>query len=78
MRIDFHGHIGDEYDAYAAMCRRILRWGDDNLDAHVNVYQRDREGALEWHADLRDPEGKQIIFLAMLQREPGAAFSFHS
>ncbi len=78
MRITFHDHIGTEHDAYIAACRRLLRWGREDLDAHVYVYPRDRQGALEWHLDLRDPEGKQIIFIGMIQNRAGEEFSFHS
>ena len=78
MKIEFLGHIGNEGDAYVAACRRVLRWGNPDIDATVYVNPRDKDGSLEWGITLRNSTGNVVIFIGMLQRTPGGEFEFHS
>jgi hypothetical protein len=78
MKIEFLGEIGNEGDAYIAACRRILRWGNPDIDATVFVNPRAKGGCLEWGMTLRNAEGKVVIFIGMLQRTPESEFEFHS
>ena len=78
MRIDFQGDIAKEHEAYLAVCRRLLRWGDENLQATVHVHPRDMHGWLEWLLVLRRSDASLIITIGMIQRTPEAEFEFHS
>jgi hypothetical protein len=82
MHIRFTAPINEEIDAYEAACRRIVRWNDPEINATVHVRPRDKDGSLEWHIELRRPDGTLngalVIFIGMIQRAPNEPYSFHS
>jgi hypothetical protein len=78
MNITFLGDVQKEAEAYLATCRRIYAWGDETICVTVHAHPRDLHGWLEWLICIRRSDGSLVITIALIQREVGGQFEFHS
>jgi hypothetical protein len=78
MKIEIIGTPAGEEQAFVACMQRIYRWGDSEIDVKVYTRPRTSAGWLEWIIDIHSENGKQVIVIGMIQREPGKEWEFHS
>lgn len=66
-----------ELEAFGEATKRLLRWnGEVTCDLYVRP--RTADGWLEYGLDLKRSTGEREIYIAMIQRTPGAPWEFHS